>query len=70
MKIGWSTWMYKKKVRRFDAVLRRRLCEMAASHVRYGYRRLTVLLRREGWTGFSIHPRQPLVVHALSASLQ
>ena len=22
---------------------------MAASHVRYGYRRLTVLLRREGW---------------------
>jgi len=49
MKIGWSTWMYQKKVRRFDAVLRRRLCEMAASHVRYGYRRLTVLLRREGW---------------------
>src|SRR5437763_3968551 len=49
MKIGWSTWMYKKKVRWFDAVLRRRLCEMAASHVRYGYRRLTVLLRREGW---------------------
>jgi len=36
-------------VRRFDAVLRRRLCEMAAKHVRYGYRRLTVLLRREGW---------------------
>jgi putative transposase len=50
MKIGWSTWMYQKKVRRFDAVLRRRLCEMAASHVRYRYRRLTVLLRREGWT--------------------
>lgn len=22
---------------------------MAATHVRYGYRRLTVLLRREGW---------------------
>ena len=36
-------------MRRFDAVLRRRLCEMAAKHVRYGYRRLTVLLRREGW---------------------
>jgi putative transposase len=49
MKIGWTTWMYKKKVRRFDTILRRRLCEMAASHVRYGYRRLTVLLRREGW---------------------
>jgi len=47
--MGWSTWVYQRKVRRFDAVLRRRLCEMAASHVRYGYRRLTVLLRREGW---------------------
>ena len=33
MKIGWSTRQYKKKVRRFDAVLRRRLCEMAAKHV-------------------------------------
>ncbi len=32
-----------------DAVLRHRLRELAATHVRYGYRRLTVLLRREGW---------------------
>jgi putative transposase len=30
--------------------LRRRLKEIAATHVRYGYRRLTVLLRREGWS--------------------
>jgi len=29
--------------------LRRRLQEVAATYVRYGYRRLTVLLRREGW---------------------
>ena len=29
--------------------LRGRLKEMAATHVRYGYRRLAVLLRREGW---------------------
>ena len=29
--------------------LRGRLRELAATHVRYGYRRLTVLLRREGW---------------------
>jgi putative transposase len=36
-------------VRRFDEVLRRRLCELAATYVRYGYRRLTVLLRRKGW---------------------
>ncbi len=49
MSVGWSTWLYRRKVRRFDEVLRRRLCEMAATYVRYGYRRLTVLLRREGW---------------------
>jgi putative transposase len=42
--------LYRQKVRPFDEVLRRRLCEMAATHVRYGYRRLTVLLlQREGW---------------------
>jgi putative transposase len=29
--------------------LRRRLKASASTHVRYGYRRLTVLLRREGW---------------------
>ena len=29
--------------------MRQRLKELAATHVRYGYRRLTVLLRREGW---------------------
>ena len=29
--------------------LRMRLRELAASRVRFGYRRLTVLLRREGW---------------------
>jgi putative transposase len=29
--------------------LRQRLKELAAVHVRFGYRRLTVLLRREGW---------------------
>jgi hypothetical protein len=30
-------------------VLRMRLRELAANRVRFGYRRLTVLLRREGW---------------------
>jgi len=30
-------------------VLRMRLRELEASRVRIGYRRLTVLLRREGW---------------------
>ena len=49
MKVGWSTWLYRRKVRQLEEVLRRRLCEMAATYVRYGYRRLTVMLRREGW---------------------
>jgi putative transposase len=47
MKVGWSTWLYRRKVRQFDEVLRHRLCEIAATYVRYGYRRLTMLLRRE-----------------------
>ena len=29
--------------------LRQRLRELAGSRPRYGYRRLTVMLRREGW---------------------
>ena len=33
----------------FDEVLGHRLRELAGTHVWYGYRRLTVLLRREGW---------------------
>ena len=33
----------------YDEVLRRRLRDLAGTHVRYGYRRLTVLLRREWW---------------------
>ena len=32
-----------------QAALRSRLRQLAATYVRYGYRRLTVLLRREGW---------------------
>ncbi len=43
-----STLRYRSR-KVFDEVLRRRLRELAGTHVRYGYRRLTVLLRREGW---------------------
>ena len=35
--------------RPLQEALRCRLRELAATHVRYGYRRLTALLRREGW---------------------
>jgi putative transposase len=43
-----STVRYKSKARD-QTPIRMRLRELAASRVRYGYRRLHVLLRREGW---------------------
>jgi putative transposase len=33
-----------------DSPLKTRLCELARQRQRFGYRRLTVLLQREGWT--------------------
>jgi len=48
VKLARSTLLYRSRKDKQDA-LRRRLRELAATHVRYGYRRLTVLLRREGW---------------------
>jgi putative transposase len=35
--------------RDLQVALRMRLRELAASRIRFGYRRLTVMLRREGW---------------------
>ena len=43
-----SVYYYRSHARRHEA-LRVRLLELALSRVRYGYVRLTVLLRREGW---------------------
>ena len=43
-----STLRYRSTRDRQDA-LRQRLRELAAVRVRFGYRRLTVLLKREGW---------------------
>ncbi len=48
VQLAISTLRYRSR-KVFDEVLCRRLRELAATHVRYGYRRLTVLLRREGW---------------------
>ena len=48
LKVPWSTLIYKSRKKQQEP-LRRRLREIAATHVRYGYRRLTVLLKREGW---------------------
>jgi putative transposase len=43
-----GTCRYQSRENKQDG-LRLRLKELAGIHVRYGYRRLTVLLRREGW---------------------
>jgi putative transposase len=43
-------WTYRYRSHRRDPTpLRMRLRELAAARVSYGYRRLHVLLRREGW---------------------
>ncbi len=44
-----STHRY-ESIRQERADLRMRLRDLAATRVRYGYRRLHTLLRREGWT--------------------
>jgi putative transposase len=41
--------LHYRSVRRDDPVLRSRIKEMARARIRYGYRRIHVLLRREGW---------------------
>jgi putative transposase len=46
--VEWMTLRYLHH-RDPQEALRVRLRELAGSRVRYGYRRLTVLLRREGW---------------------
>jgi len=43
-----STYFYKAR-RPSQAALRNRIREICATRVRYGYRRVHVLLRREGW---------------------
>jgi putative transposase len=41
--------LHYRSVKRDDPVLRRRIKEIAATRIRYGYKRINVLLRREGW---------------------
>jgi transposase InsO family protein len=48
MLLDRSTMTYRSRRDPQDA-LRMRLHQLAASRVRFGYRRLTVMLRREGW---------------------
>lgn len=49
--VGISRSLYAYRSRRPDsAPLRQRICDLALQKRRYGYRRIHVLLRREGWT--------------------
>jgi putative transposase len=48
MGLGRSTQRYRARKTAGDAVLRTRLKELAASRMRFGYRRLTAMLMREG----------------------
>lgn len=48
--VGISRSLYGYRSRRADgATLRERICTLAGEKRRYGYRRIHVLLRREGW---------------------
>ena len=47
--MGHSTFYYKALPDTKEPVLRHRLRELAATRIRFGYRRLTIMLRREGW---------------------
>ncbi|WP_420507840.1 IS3 family transposase [Nitratireductor aquimarinus] len=49
LKFETSTYHYKSR-RTGQAALERRIKEICETRVRYGYRRVHVLLRREGWT--------------------
>lgn len=40
---------YQRRIRDDEDVLRKRIRELAMKHKRYGFRRITVLLKREGW---------------------
>ena len=48
LELGRATYRYRPKSRERDTELRTRLKQLAAKRMRFGYRRLTVLLAREG----------------------
>jgi putative transposase len=48
MLLGHSMYYYRHQ-RREDRALRSRIREIAITRIRYGYGRIYILLRREGW---------------------
>ena len=70
--VGLQRSVYYYQSTRDDRVLKHRICEIAATRVRYGYQRIYVLLRREGWhvnhkrvyriyceEGLNLRPKRP-----------
>ena len=49
MPLCWSSYNY-QPVKKDERALILRIRDLAAAHLRYGYRRITVLLKREGWS--------------------
>ncbi len=49
LRFNRASLQYKPKRSPVNEVLRERIKELASARVRYGYRRIYVLLRREGW---------------------
>lgn len=47
--IGRTSYRYREVEKKKDEEVRRRINELAKANRRYGYRRITALLRREGW---------------------
>jgi putative transposase len=48
LRLNRASWYYRHR-RREDTALRRRLRELAQARPHFGYLRLHVMLRREGW---------------------
>jgi putative transposase len=44
-----STWYHKPKGKPLDAPLKARLQEIGRTRIRYGFRRMYILIRRDGW---------------------
>ena len=49
MRFNRKSMQYKPKLSPINETLRARIKEISQARVRYGYRRIHVLLRREGW---------------------
>ena len=62
MKINKSTFYYKSQVSALNAALAKRIKEIATVRIRYGYPRIHVLLRREG---FAVNRKRVYRLYAL-----